>query len=57
LLKGDREENKKLKMMLESTQRDFDRLDAATRDEGEEDVATTSDPQPSHPPGSPHYHL
>ncbi|GJW33761.1 hypothetical protein Tco_0053793 [Tanacetum coccineum] len=26
LVKGDREENKKLKMMLESTQRDFDRL-------------------------------
>ncbi|GKF16265.1 hypothetical protein Tco_0061183, partial [Tanacetum coccineum] len=124
LVKGDREENKKLKMMLESTQRDFDRLswhhhnlrqwsfevqwhlhpfrhyrerpyvapttpvtpvdhtdsddpsprptrrpqhddpyvmvrDAATRDEGDEgdDAATTSDPQPSHPPGSPHYHL
>ncbi|GJR56276.1 putative reverse transcriptase domain-containing protein [Tanacetum coccineum] len=121
LVKGDREENKKLKMMLESTQRDFDRLswhhhnlrqwsfevqwhlhpfrhyrerpyvapttpvtpvdrtdsddpsprptrrprhddpyvmvrDAATRDEGD-DAATTSDPQPSHPPGSPHYHL
>ncbi|GJS26435.1 hypothetical protein Tco_0487055 [Tanacetum coccineum] len=31
--------------------------DAATRDEGEDDAATTSDPQPSHPPGSPHYHL
>ncbi|GKA21544.1 putative reverse transcriptase domain-containing protein [Tanacetum coccineum] len=30
--------------------------DAATRDEGD-DAATTSDPQPSHPPGSPHYHL
>ncbi|GJX18995.1 putative reverse transcriptase domain-containing protein, partial [Tanacetum coccineum] len=30
--------------------------DAATRDE-EDDAATTSDPQPSHPPGSPHYHL
>ncbi|GJW14882.1 putative reverse transcriptase domain-containing protein [Tanacetum coccineum] len=121
LVKGDREENKKLKMMLESTQRDFDRLswhhhnlrqwsfevqwhlhpfrhyrerpyvaptapvahvdradpddpsprptrrprhddpyvmvrDAATRDEGD-DAATTSDPQPSQPPGSPHYHL
>ncbi|GJR20528.1 putative reverse transcriptase domain-containing protein [Tanacetum coccineum] len=121
LVKGDREENKKLKMMLESTQRDFDRLswhhhnlrqwsfevqwhlhpfrhyherpyvapttpvtpvdrtdsddpsprptrrprhddpyvmvrDAATRDE-EDDAATTSEPQPSHPPGSPHYHL
>ncbi|GKB13026.1 putative reverse transcriptase domain-containing protein [Tanacetum coccineum] len=121
LVKGDREENKKLKMMLESTQRDFDRLswhhhnlrqwsfevqwhlhpfrhyrerpyvaptapvahvdradpddpsprptrrprhddpyvmvrDAATRNEGD-DAATTSDPQPSQPPGSPHYHL
>ncbi|GJT86326.1 hypothetical protein Tco_1068043 [Tanacetum coccineum] len=118
---GDREENKKLKMMLESTQRDFDCLswhhhnlrqwsfevqwhlhpfrhyrerpyvapiapvapvaranpddpsarptrrprrddpyvmvrDAAARDEGD-DVATTSDPQPSQPPGSPRYHL
>ncbi|GKC31343.1 hypothetical protein Tco_1038637 [Tanacetum coccineum] len=30
--------------------------DAATRDEGD-DTATTSDPQPLHPPGSPHYHL
>ncbi|GKD59179.1 hypothetical protein Tco_1296688, partial [Tanacetum coccineum] len=30
--------------------------DAATRDE-EDDAATTSDPQPSHLPGSPHYHL
>ncbi|GJU32637.1 hypothetical protein Tco_1176226 [Tanacetum coccineum] len=121
LVKGDREENKKLKTMLESTQRDFDRLswhhhnlrqwsfevqwhlhpfrhyrerpyvaptapvahvdrtdpddpsprptrhprhddpyvmvrDAAARDEGD-DAATTSDPQPSQPPGSPHYHL
>ncbi|GKA59196.1 hypothetical protein Tco_0758509, partial [Tanacetum coccineum] len=121
LVKGDREENKKLKMMLESTQRDFDRLswhhhnlrqwsfevqwhlhpfrhyrerpyvaptapvahvdradpddpsprptrrprhddpyvmvrDAAARDEGD-DAATTSDPQSSQPPGSPHYHL
>ncbi|GJT01099.1 hypothetical protein Tco_0822268 [Tanacetum coccineum] len=121
LVKGDREENKKLKTMLESTQRDFDRLswhhhnlrqwsfevqwhlhpfrhyrerpyvaptapvahvdhadpddpsprptrrprhddpyvmvrDAATRNEGD-DTATTSDPQPSQPPGSPHYHL
>ncbi|GKA87615.1 hypothetical protein Tco_0809379 [Tanacetum coccineum] len=121
LVKGDREENNKLKTMLESTQRDFDRLswhhhnlrqwsfevqwhlhpfrhyrerpyvaptapvahvdradpddpsprptrrprhddpyvmvrDAAARDEGD-DAATTSDPQPSQPPGSPHYHL
>ncbi|GKF35629.1 hypothetical protein Tco_0112387, partial [Tanacetum coccineum] len=74
LVKGDQEENKKLKMMLESTQRDFDRLpsrptrrprhddpyvmvrDAIARDEGD-DAATTSDPQPSHPPGSPRYHL
>ncbi|GJS64173.1 hypothetical protein Tco_0678737 [Tanacetum coccineum] len=121
LVKGDREENKKLKTMLESTQRDFDRLswhhhnlrqwsfevqwhlhpfrhyrerpyvaptapvapvartdpddpsarptrrprrddpyvmvrDAAARNEGD-DAATTSDPQPSQPPGSPHYHL
>ncbi|GKF04153.1 hypothetical protein Tco_0034821, partial [Tanacetum coccineum] len=31
--------------------------DAATREEGEDDAAATSDPQPSHPPGSPHYHL
>ncbi|GJV13582.1 putative reverse transcriptase domain-containing protein [Tanacetum coccineum] len=30
--------------------------DAATRDEGD-DVATTSDPQPSQPPRSPHYHI
>ncbi|GKD82111.1 hypothetical protein Tco_1348950, partial [Tanacetum coccineum] len=30
--------------------------DAATRNEGD-DTATTSDPQPSQPPGSPHYHL
>ncbi|GJX94872.1 putative reverse transcriptase domain-containing protein [Tanacetum coccineum] len=30
--------------------------DAAARDEGD-DTATTSDPQPSQPPGSPHYHL
>ncbi|GKA04996.1 putative reverse transcriptase domain-containing protein [Tanacetum coccineum] len=30
--------------------------DAATRNEGD-DAATTSDPQPSQPPGSPHYHL
>ncbi|GJZ36005.1 putative reverse transcriptase domain-containing protein [Tanacetum coccineum] len=30
--------------------------DAAARDEGD-DAATTSDPQPSQPPGSPHYHL
>ncbi|GJY16683.1 hypothetical protein Tco_0387105 [Tanacetum coccineum] len=121
LVKGDREENKKLKMMLESTQRDFDRLswhhhnlrqwsfevqwhlhpfrhyrerpyvapttpvtpvdrtdsddpsprptrrprhddpyvmvrDAAAREEGD-DAATTSNPQPSQPPGSPYYHL
>ncbi|GKD40484.1 hypothetical protein Tco_1260691 [Tanacetum coccineum] len=121
LVQGDREENKKLKMMLESTQRDFDCLswhhhnlrqwsfevqwhlhpfrhyrkrpyvaptapvapvaranpddpsarptrrprrddpyvmvrDAAARDEGD-DAATTSDPQPSQPPGSPRYHL
>ncbi|GJR83888.1 putative reverse transcriptase domain-containing protein [Tanacetum coccineum] len=121
LVQGDREENKKLKTMLESTKRDFDRLswhhhnlrqwsfevqwhlhpfkhyrerpyvapnapvapvaradpddpyarptrrprhddpyvmvrDAATRDEGD-DAATTSDPQPSQPPGSPRYHL
>ncbi|GJS92549.1 putative reverse transcriptase domain-containing protein [Tanacetum coccineum] len=121
LVKGDQEENKKLKTMLESTQRDFDRLswhhhnlrhwsfevhwhlhpfrhyherpyvaptapvahvdradpddpsprptcrprhddpyvmvrDAAARDEGD-DAATTSDLQPSQPPGSPHYHL
>ncbi|GJW30621.1 putative reverse transcriptase domain-containing protein [Tanacetum coccineum] len=121
LVQGDREENKKLKTMLESTQRDFDRLswhyhslrqwsfevqwhlhpfrhyrerpyvaptapvapvartdpddpsprptrrprrddpyvmvrDAAARNEGD-DAATTSDPQPSQPPGSPIYHL
>ncbi|GJS05805.1 putative reverse transcriptase domain-containing protein [Tanacetum coccineum] len=121
LVKGDREENKKLKMMLESTQRDFDCLswhhhnlrqwsfevqwhlhpfkhyrerpyvapialvahvdrtdpddpssrptrrprhddpyvmvrDVAAKDEGDE-AATTSDPQPSHLPGSPRYHL
>ncbi|GJZ45180.1 hypothetical protein Tco_0592776, partial [Tanacetum coccineum] len=116
LVKGDREENKKLKMMLESTQRDFDRLSwhrhnlrqwsfevqwhlhpfrhyrerpyvaptalvapvdradpddpsprptrhprhddpyVMVRDEGD-DAATTSDPQPSQPPGSPCYHL
>ncbi|GJX97698.1 hypothetical protein Tco_0353496 [Tanacetum coccineum] len=121
LVKGEPRENKKLKMMLESTQRDFDRLswhhhnlrqwsfevqwhlhpfrhyrerpyvaptalvahvdradpddpsprptrrprhddpyvmvrDAAARNEGD-DAATTSDPQPSQPPGSPHYHL
>ncbi|GJZ05547.1 hypothetical protein Tco_0539340 [Tanacetum coccineum] len=121
LVKGDREENKKLKTILESTQRDFDRLswhhhnlrqwsfevqwhlhpsrhygerpyvaptapvapvdrvepddpspgptrrprhddpyvmvrDAAARDESD-DAASTSDPQPSQPPGSPHYHL
>ncbi|GKE73081.1 hypothetical protein Tco_1535122 [Tanacetum coccineum] len=96
LVKGDREENKKLKTMLESTQRDFDRLSwhhhnliqwsfevqwhlhpfrhyrertyvapttpvapvdhAAARDDGD-DAANTSDPQPSQPPGSPHYHL
>ncbi|GJR72166.1 putative reverse transcriptase domain-containing protein [Tanacetum coccineum] len=30
--------------------------DAAARDEGD-DAATTSDPQPSQPPGSPRYHL
>ncbi|GKE35997.1 hypothetical protein Tco_1455319 [Tanacetum coccineum] len=30
--------------------------DAAARNEGD-DAATTSDPQPSQPPGSPHYHL
>ncbi|GJV68107.1 hypothetical protein Tco_1483616 [Tanacetum coccineum] len=118
---GDREENKKLKTMLESTQRDFDCLswhhhnlrqwsfevqwhlhpfrhyrerpyvtptapvalvahddpddpsvrptcrprrddpyvmvrDAIARDKGD-DAATTSDPQPSQPPGSPRYHL
>ncbi|GJZ45595.1 hypothetical protein Tco_0593191 [Tanacetum coccineum] len=94
LVKGDQEENKKLKMMLESTQRDFDHLpyvaptapvahvdradpddpsprptrrprhddpyvmvrDAAAREEGD-DTATTSDPQPSQLPRSPHYHL
>ncbi|GJR47209.1 hypothetical protein Tco_1315312 [Tanacetum coccineum] len=121
LVQGDREENKKLKTMLESTQRDFDRLswhyhslrqwsfevqwhlhpfrhyrerpyvaptapvapvartdpddpsarptrrprrddpyvmvrDVAAREEGD-DADTTSDPQPSQPPGSPHYHL
>ncbi|GJZ08675.1 hypothetical protein Tco_0542958 [Tanacetum coccineum] len=121
LVQGDREGNKKLKTMLESTQRDFDRLswhhhnlrqwsfevqwhlhpfrhyrerpyvaptapvapiasadpgdpsarptrrprrndlyvmvrDAAARDEGD-DAATTSDPQPSQPPGSLRYHL
>ncbi|GKE83915.1 hypothetical protein Tco_1557657, partial [Tanacetum coccineum] len=121
LVQGDREENKKLKTMLESTQRDFDCLswhyhslrqwsfkvqwhlhpfrhycerpyvaptasvapvartdpddpsprptrrprhddpyvmvrDAAAGKE-DDDTATTSDPQPSQPPGSPHYHL
>ncbi|GJT67443.1 putative reverse transcriptase domain-containing protein [Tanacetum coccineum] len=30
--------------------------DASTRNEGD-DAATTSNPQPSQPPGSPHYHL
>ncbi|GJX80994.1 hypothetical protein Tco_0329143 [Tanacetum coccineum] len=30
--------------------------DAATRNKGD-DAATTSDPQPLQPPGSPHYHL
>ncbi|GKD48350.1 hypothetical protein Tco_1277326 [Tanacetum coccineum] len=30
--------------------------DTAARDEGD-DAATTSDPQPSQPPGSPRYHL
>ncbi|GJU76189.1 putative reverse transcriptase domain-containing protein [Tanacetum coccineum] len=88
LVKGDREENKKLKT-IHYRERPYvaptapvahvDRADpddpsprptrrprhddpyvmvrdAAARDEGD-DAATTSDPQPSQPPGSPHYHL
>ncbi|GJV78861.1 putative reverse transcriptase domain-containing protein [Tanacetum coccineum] len=88
LVKGDREENKKLKT-IHYRKRPYvapttpvahvDRADpddpsprptrrprhddpyvmvrdAATRNEGD-DAATTSDPQPSQPPGSPHYHL
>ncbi|GJS64001.1 hypothetical protein Tco_0678565 [Tanacetum coccineum] len=83
LVKGDQEENKKLKMIpyvapttpvahVDRTDPDDPSprptrrprhddpyvmvRDAIARDEGD-DASTTSDPQPSHPPGSPRYHL
>ncbi|GJT66780.1 hypothetical protein Tco_1018260 [Tanacetum coccineum] len=56
LVKGDREENKKLKMMLESTQRDFDRLPyvAPTAPVTPVDRANPDDPSP-HPTGHPRH--
>ncbi|GJS74814.1 hypothetical protein Tco_0707655 [Tanacetum coccineum] len=54
LVKGDREENKKLKMKLESTQRDFDRLPyvAPTAPVAPVDCADADDPssRPTHHP-------